>query len=198
MFIELTDHLRCPADHEEQYLVLIPEAMDGRVVLRGSLGCPVCHRSFPIEGGVAVFGRAPDLASAPTRLDPDAQAALAGLGGPGGYLVLVGGAARQADQIAEHLPGIALVLMNPPADAAPVALGSRLVAPRLPLKSGSMRAAILGPGYGSDPFWVGEAARVVLAGNRVVGEGDAPTLAELELAASADGCWVATRVRVRG
>ncbi len=184
MFIELTDHLRCPASHEEQYLVLMPDEMEGRSVRRGSLGCPVCHRSFPIEEGIATFGRAPGIAPTPTRLDPDAQAALAGLGGPGGYLVLVGGAARHADQIAGHLPGIALV-------------GSLLVAPSLPLKTSSMRAAILGPGFGSDPAWVEEAARVVLPGNRVVGEGEAPDHADLELAASADGCWVATRVRTR-
>lgn len=197
MFIELTDHLRCPASHEEQYLVLMPDEMEGRSVLSGSLGCPVCHRSFPIEQGIATFGRAPGIAPTPTRLDPDAQAALAGLGGPGGYLVLVGGAARHADQIAGQLPGIALVLVNPPADTPPVMLGSLLVAPRLPLKTGSMRAAILGPGFGSDPAWVEEAARVVLPGNRVVGEGEAPDHADLELAASADGCWVATRVRTR-
>ena len=27
MFIELTDHLRCPEDHEEAYLVLLPEIL---------------------------------------------------------------------------------------------------------------------------------------------------------------------------
>ena len=42
MFIELTDHLRCPADHEEAFLVLLPDQMDGRAVRGGALGCPVC------------------------------------------------------------------------------------------------------------------------------------------------------------
>ena len=80
MFIELTDHLRCPADHDEQFLVLIPELMDGRDVRQGSLGCPVCHRSFPIRDGVATFGRSPATDILSTRLTADAQAALAGLG----------------------------------------------------------------------------------------------------------------------
>ncbi len=196
MFIELTDHLRCPADHDEHFLVLIPDAMNGRDVVRGSLGCPVCQRTYPIDQGVASFGSAgPE--TAPTQLDPDAQAALAGLGGPGGYVVLLGGAAQHADQFAEHLPNVALVLMNAPAASPAVTLGSRLVGPRLPLKSGSMRAALLGPDYGDDPAWVAEAARVVLPGNRVVGEGSPPSLPALELAASAAGCWVATKVNRR-
>jgi hypothetical protein len=41
MFIELTDHLRCPADHAESYLVLLPEEMRERSVRTGRLGCPV-------------------------------------------------------------------------------------------------------------------------------------------------------------
>ena len=195
MFIELTDHLRCPADHDEQFLVLIPEVMDGRDVRQGSLGCPVCHRSYPIRDGVAAFGRAPSMPDSPTRLTPDAQAALAGLGGPGGYAVLVGGAAAHADLVAQELPGIGLVLVNPPEGAPDAAFASRLIAPSLPLKTGSMRTAILGPGFGDDPAWIREAARVVLVGNRVVGEGEPPSTEGLELAANADGCWVAVRAR---
>ncbi|HET7602890.1 MAG TPA: Trm112 family protein, partial [Gemmatimonadales bacterium] len=127
MFIELTDHLRCPAEHDEQFLVLIPEVMDGRDVRRGSLGCPVCHRSFPIRDGVASFGPAPDANRMPTRLTADAQAALAGLGGPGGYAVLVGGAAARVDLVAQALPGIGLVLVNPPEAAPDAAFSSRLI-----------------------------------------------------------------------
>jgi uncharacterized protein YbaR (Trm112 family) len=197
VFIELTDHLRCPADHDEQFLVLVPEVMDGRDVRQGSLGCPVCHRSYPIRDGIATFGHAPGEVAAPTRLSPDAQAALAGLGGPGGYAVLVGGAAARADLLAQALPGIGLVLVNPPGNGPDPAFASRLIAPSLPLKTGSMRTAILGPGYGSDPAWVHEAARVVLVGNRVVGEGEAPSVGELELAADAEGCWVAVRGRLK-
>jgi uncharacterized protein YbaR (Trm112 family) len=195
VFIELTDHLRCPAGHDEQFLVLIPEVMGGRDVRRGSLGCPVCHRSFPIREGVATFGHAPDTDAAPTRLTSDAQAALAGLGGPGGYAVLVGGAGARADLMAEAWPGIGLVLVNPPPDSPDAAFASRLIAPALPLKTGSMRTAILGPGFGNDPAWIREAARVVLVGNRVVGEGDPPTIDGLDLAANADGVWVAVRTR---
>ncbi len=55
MFIELTDHLRCPADHPEAYLVLIPNAMQARRVLSGTLGCPVCHAEYRITDAIADF-----------------------------------------------------------------------------------------------------------------------------------------------
>lgn len=195
MFIELTDHLRCPADHEEQFLVLVPDEVRGRDVWTGSLGCPVCRRSYPVRAGVATFGAAPPMASAATPLDGEAQAALAGLGSPGGYVVLVGGAAARATDLAAALPGVALVLVNPAAGVELPPLASCLVAPRLPLKQNSMRAAILGSGYGEDRAWITDAARVVLPGNRVVGEGSGNDLPGLALAATAGQCWVATRER---
>ena len=52
MFIELTDHLRCPADHDEAFLVLLPDELDGRSVRTGTLGCPVCDRRFALRDGV--------------------------------------------------------------------------------------------------------------------------------------------------
>ena len=51
MFIELTDHLRCTANHAEQYLVLLPDTMADRSVQAGELGCPVCHRAYRIADG---------------------------------------------------------------------------------------------------------------------------------------------------
>ena len=55
MFIELTEILRCPADHEESYVVCVPTLMEGRRVVRGGIGCPVCHAEYPIVDGVAHF-----------------------------------------------------------------------------------------------------------------------------------------------
>ena len=51
MFIELTDHLRCPADHTESYLVLLPDEMQDRSVRTGRLGCPVCGRTYVLTDG---------------------------------------------------------------------------------------------------------------------------------------------------
>jgi uncharacterized protein YbaR (Trm112 family) len=194
VFIELTDHLRCPADHDEQFLVLLPGTMTDRSVRSGDLGCPVCGREFHISNGVLDFGGGPEAEPEPTALDADAAVALAGVTGPGGYVALVGGAAANHGNLSPLLEGVSLVAVNPPRDVA--ADGSRLSvlrAPMLPLKAGSMRAVLLGPGYGSDSRWVRDAARVVLPGLRVVGEGPAPAANELELLASVEGCWVGAR-----
>ena len=91
MFIELTDHLRCPADLDESFLVLLPDKMEGRSVLTGNLGCPVCGRTFELKDGVLDTGGGPPSdANARTALDADALTTLVGLHGPGGYLALVG------------------------------------------------------------------------------------------------------------
>jgi len=43
MFSELVDVLRCPRPHEESWLVLAAHRLDGRDIMAGVLGCPVCH-----------------------------------------------------------------------------------------------------------------------------------------------------------
>ena len=204
MFIELTDHLRCPADHPEQFLVLMTAQMDGRQVAEGVLGCPVCNRSFPIENGVARFGasglphsgeRAVSATGSEPSLDASALVALLGLGSPGGYVALVGSFGALVRELAEELTGVAMVLVNSDAEISGLPFVSSLRAPTLPLKTASMRGVALGPGFAGDPSWVAAAARAVLPGNRVVGQGPEPEQAELELAASAGGCWVGVRAR---
>jgi uncharacterized protein YbaR (Trm112 family) len=191
VFIELTDHLCCPADHEEQYLVLLPDLIEHRSVRAGRLGCPVCGRTFVLTDGVLDIGGRPAAPSRTSRLVPDAVVALAGLGGPGGYLVLVGPPADAWRAVAEQLPGVGLIAVNPGPEIRDEPGISVVRGGRLPLKSRSMRAAVLGPPYGNDPEWVREAARVVLPGLRVVGEGADPP-AEIDLSATAGGVWVGT------
>jgi hypothetical protein len=193
MFIELTDHLRCPRDHPEGYLVLLPDEVVGRSVRSGQLGCPMCGATFRVEHGIAELDSAPP-ATGGAALPPDAVHALLGLTGPGGYVVLVGSAADGWQQLAELNPGIAMVAVNPPAplaDSAPVL--SVVRSPIIPLKSRSMRGVVLGGDLGADPGRVSDAARVTLPGLRVVGQGPDPGIPELELLASADRYWVAAR-----
>jgi uncharacterized protein YbaR (Trm112 family) len=194
MFIELTDHLRCPVEHDEAFLVLLPDLIDGRSVRSGTLGCPVCDRRFTIRDGVFDTGDAPAPAepAAPSRLAPDALAALAGVNGPGGYLVLVGAPAAGWREIPEQIPGVGLVAVNPPADVLDQPGVSVLRSARLPLKTHSMRGVVLGAPYGSAPAWVREAARVLLPGLRMVGEGTNPPDDTVDIMASADGVWVGT------
>ncbi len=196
MFIELTDHLRCPADHDESFLVLLPDHMEGRSVRTGHLGCPVCGRSFQLVDGVLDTGDAPVTDdSSRGALDAGGLTALVGLSGPGGYLTLVGPVGAAWREVAELNPGVALVAVNPPPDVADGAGLSVLRGGRLPIKSASMRGVVLGLPFADEPYWVGEAARVVLPGLRIVGEGKDPPPELVELLASAGGAWVGTKVR---
>jgi hypothetical protein len=189
MHIELTDHLRCLSDHAESFLVLLPDAMDGRRVVCGTLGCPVCGSIVRIEDGIAEFGGgAPS--DGRTVLSAEAIAAFLGVTGPGGYIALAGGATSVAAELASLLPGIALVLVNPPAGTADSLAGSVLRAGRLPLKRGSMRGVVIGRDAAETAGWVSDAIGALLPGLRVVVEGGAPPAEGVELLATAEGCWV--------
>ena len=194
MFIELTDILRCPQPHDEQFLVLIPGDMEARSVRTGHLGCPVCHREYRIRDGVA------DLAStsAPAPgtsagIEPDALAAFLGLTGPGGYVGVVGGNSGLGQALIEAIPGVHFVLINPAADSSELPMLSLLRAGSIPIKARSLRGVVLLAPFAADPAWRKEASRAVLPGLRVVGQGDPPAEPGLEILASAAGWWVAQR-----
>ena len=195
MFIELTDHLRCPEDHEESFLVLLPDQVENRSVRAGQLGCPVCGRTFAVVDGVLDVGGAPEGSTDDPGPDAEALTALVGLNGPGGYLVVVGEPGRAWRALAERNQGVGLVLMNPPAGVRDEPGVSVLRGGRLPLKSRTMRGAVLGAGYGGEAAWVADAARVVLPGLRVVGQGPEPASDLIDLMASAGGVWVGSPPR---
>ena len=196
MFIELTDLLCCPAPHPESYLVLLPDTMAGRDVIAGRLGCPACGAEYRIHEGRAELGEPPAMSAPAPRLDAEGIFALLGLDGPGGFVALVGGVAANWPAVAALLEGVHLVGVNPPAGVATGPAFSAVEAARLPFKSRSLRGAVLGPGYGADPAWTAAAAKAVLPGLRVAGEGSGEGLEpSLEPLARAGGAWVARRGR---
>ncbi len=73
MFIELSEALACPACGPPQELVVVVDRLDGRRVLDGFLGCPICEARFPIRSGAV------DLAH------PDAPLHRPGEAAPGPY-----------------------------------------------------------------------------------------------------------------
>lgn len=195
MFIELTDHLICPAGHEEHYLVLLPGVMEGRRVVTGDLGCPKCGRVVRVRDGIAEFEGAPAPGARPSRLTADAVAAFLGLHGPGGFVALAGAVGALAGQLGEALPGVALALINPPDGAADTLGASVLRSPRLPLQRSSMRGLVVGPDFASSPEWIADAIRATLPGLRVVAEGGEPPEAVQVLGRTAE-CWVAQKPAV--
>ena len=109
----------------------------------------------------------------------------------------IGSAAPTSDELAAAIPGVRLVTVNPPRGVRDEYELSVLRGASIPLRSSSMRGVLLGPGFGSDPRWVAEALRITLSGLRIVGEGDPPDSADIELLAAAGGCWVGAKTRNR-
>jgi uncharacterized protein YbaR (Trm112 family) len=193
VFIELTDLLRCPNPHDESFLVLLPDQMDGRSVRTGQLGCPVCGRTFRLVDGVFDAGGAPRNSTGDTALTAENASVLIGLSGPGGYVALVGPVASLWEEVAALNPGVALVAINPPTQVTDSAGVSVVRGGTIPLKSRTLRGVVLGKPYADDPSWVRDAARLVLPGLRVVGEGNQPPEDLIDVMASAGGVWVGTR-----
>ena len=62
MFIELVDSLRCPNDHAETWLVATCDAMRGRDIVTGTLGCPICRAQYAIVDGAVANAAGPRVA----------------------------------------------------------------------------------------------------------------------------------------
>jgi hypothetical protein len=194
MFIELTDHLRCTADHPESYLILLPGTMDGRRVISGDLGCPVCGRVVRLAGGVVDFGGGVP-SDGRTALTAEAVAAFLGISGPGGYVALVGGVTSLAGELARLFPDVGLILINPPVGVDGDSAAGVLRAARLPLKAASLRGIVLGADWSGLNEWAAGAAVTVLPGLRVIAEGGTAPPETIEVLARSPHCWVGKRAR---
>ena len=178
--------LRCPEPHEEGFLVLSTGEMLGRMVRSGILGCPKCGREYPIVKGVVRFsgggmrdargvdsGAATHPASRISHpVEPQTLQALLDLSGPGGYVVLLGVAARRAVGLAGLMGGIHFVGVSAPDDMEEVAVLSLLACETMiPLRQTVARAVVVGSDrVGAE--WLAEARRVLLPGRRLVIESE--------------------------
>ncbi|MBI4420649.1 MAG: hypothetical protein HY560_07470 [Gemmatimonadetes bacterium] len=195
MFIELTEFLRCPAEHPDAHCVLVPEQMAGRSVIRGVVGCPACRRQYSISDGVVRFGLPPALSAPPELRRADAVAALLGLTGPGGYVVLVGSAVRLGKDLASLLGGIHFVGVNAPAgDGETPALSLLEAEASVPLRSAVARGVVLGAEYLKEP-WTDEAVRVLLRGLRLITFTETAEIEGLDQLAAGKGMWVGEKGR---
>jgi hypothetical protein len=183
--IELTEMLRCPEPHGEAHLVVSTGEMLGRMIRSGILGCPICRREFAIVRGVVQFsggemrdagGVATDVTHPASRIahpvDPETLQALLDLSGPGGYVVLLGAAARHAVGLARTMGGIHFVGVNAPDDVEELPVLSLLDCDTMiPLRHTVARAVVVGGDRLGAP-WLEEARRVLLPGRRLVVESD--------------------------
>jgi hypothetical protein len=187
--IELTDHLRCPRDHPEAFLVLLPDRMLHRQVVAGHLGCPVCGWSTAWTDSVPDFGDGWQSDVTPP-FDAAAAHALLGLEGAGGWVALAGNVAALAAELGGLLPGVSIVAVNSPGQLVPTEQVSFLQSGAWPLKAHSMRGIVLGEDTGR---WCEAALGSVLPGLRLIGSGDPPSSKTTELLGNANGVWIVKR-----
>ncbi len=202
MHSDLVDKLRCLAVHEESWLVAAADIVEGRHIMRGLLGCPVCHARYPIERGIADFtagGPAPLVLEAETVADDESTAvklaAMLDLTEPSGYVILVGEWARLGAQLREIAP-VMVLAVNPPAD---VAMGNGVsgvtTLDRTPVAAGSARAIALGAVSAAGQRGIDAvfALGAVQPGGRVVGGADLAMPSDVQLLARDADHWVGTR-----
>lgn len=205
MHIELTEMLKCPEAHREEMLVLSTGEIKDRMVRSGLIGCPVCKKEYPISRGIVNFRRSaervakessgPRPAYQPPSPLPSADAsnlqALLELSGPGGYVVLIGAAVRQAVRLSALMSGIHFVGINPPPDMEEQPTLSLLYASeKVPLRTAIARGVVVGADLATSP-WLVEAHRVLLRGRRFVVENEEPELPiGLVKLAAEHGLWV--------
>lgn len=169
MYIELIDLLRCPRDHEETWMVAAFTRMDGRFVIEGKLGCPVCSSSFAISSGVVDLRIGSSVRSQEenhTPANPDSAmrlAALLNLTRPGALAILEGQSAMSAHEVSE-IGQCRVIALNPASrveDSERVA--TVLADARIPFASSSVYGIAM-----SDDRLASDIARVLQAGGRAV------------------------------
>jgi uncharacterized protein YbaR (Trm112 family) len=186
MYILLTDALSCPRCGPAFGLLVQADRLEERRVVEGRLGCANCRETCPVRGGVAHLspGAAVDaMPSVDSAHGPEAAvklAALMGLAGARGLVMLEGPGARHAAALAALVPEVEVVAVDGP--AAPMQPGvSRVRAgAALPFRDGAMRGAALTGGAADARLR--EALRVLAPGARlVVDPADAETAARLRV-----------------
>lgn len=114
MHLDVVPVLRCPREHEESGLVLAADKTEGRHVVTGILGCPVCEAEYPVRAGIAYFVNREAMSGRDEEIDVIRTAAMLGLTEPGGVIALAGQWASTADAIGELAEALVLAV-NPSA-----------------------------------------------------------------------------------
>jgi uncharacterized protein YbaR (Trm112 family) len=189
MHVDVIESLRCPQPHADGWLVATVDTVVDRRIMRGTLACPVCTRTWDIrDGALRMDGAGPPtdatgtsgetprttapLDVADLRGDAVRTAALLDLRDARGLVLLTGAAACAADALVA-CTGVLVLAVNPPEGVARA--HTRLyVHDVLPLGVETLRGARLDPAHASST-WLGRVLRAVERGGRVI----APVAAEV-------------------
>jgi uncharacterized protein YbaR (Trm112 family) len=199
MFIELVDDLRCPRPHEETWLVASTNRTEGRDIIEGTLGCPICRAEYPIRSGVVWFGEGEQ---APSRLSnraipPDPElairlAAFLDLSDAQGFALLAGAWGPVA-QLLQRVVPTHLVLLNPrPHVVAGNGISVLEIAAGIPLADATCRAVALDDAR-ADAGDLDAAVRVLRPRGRLVAPAATPLPSGVIELARDGHLWVAER-----
>jgi len=199
VFIELVDDLRCPRPHEETWLVASADRTEGRDIVEGTLGCPVCHAEYAIRDGVVWFTEPRSL---PPRAGPglsvDAEvamrlAALLDLSDAQGLALLAGSWGSAAPLLRDVVPAH-LVLLSPAAGVVACdGISVLQIASGIPLAAATCRGVALDAATtGGD--YLDAAVRVLRPRGRLVAPASTPVPPEVTELARDEHLWVAERL----
>jgi hypothetical protein len=171
----MIDLLRCINAHEDTWLVASFREVTNRMVMEGTLGCPICSAKYEISRGVVDFTRGESLAGdaerahAGHRREELATRAGAYLDAtqPGTTIVLGGLWSYAAQELAE-MANLRVIALNPPSGVEESErVGLLRVGGRLPLATNSAHGVALDAWFSAAS--IEEAIRVVRPAGRVVG-----------------------------
>lgn len=178
MHIEFIDLLRCPAEHEDSWLVAAVTKMEGRLVIEAKLGCPVCSASYLVRDGVALFDGSSSTDDVPVAKptapqtaadsdDPVVIAAYLGLTSPDAVALLTGDWARTAEEVAV-LIGARIISLNAEHPTHRLEnVAEMRGAGRIPLAGKSIHGAALDAAH-STPSMLHDVTRVLRPRGRLV------------------------------
>ncbi len=198
MRVELLDLLRCPAEHEDSWLVLSADTWQDVHVASGRLGCPVCRAEYPISGGVANFSASATIpvAQSPERLPGAGEnprdrvmrlAAQLDLREPSGVILLEGRYSALATELAADFVSSVVALSGDGLSSPGVSVIR--IGDRLPVRSWILRAAAVDLA-GVAGFTLAEVVRVLRSGARLVAPAAIEPVDGLSEVARDDQEWV--------
>jgi uncharacterized protein YbaR (Trm112 family) len=181
MHLLVTDHLACPHCGPNFGLVLVADRIDSRRILDGFFGCANCQARYPVREGFGDFRTAssggPDAEGGEGFGSPAfgegpegaiSLAALLGLSGGSGYILLCGRAVPHAAALSQMGDGFEVFAFAPGLDDWVESEGvSRLdFGAHIPIRSRSLRGVVLAGRTGVAAL--SEAVRVLVHGSRAV------------------------------
>jgi uncharacterized protein YbaR (Trm112 family) len=196
VLIELVDDLRCPRAHDETWLVASAVRTEGRDILEGTLGCPICHAEYPIREGAVFFDDVEPNAGEPAPARDSALAmrlaALLDLSDPRGFGVFCGIYGPLAGVLRAVVPPHLIALNPMPLVTMGEGISTLIIREGIPLAGATCRGVALDAAH-ADAARVEAAVRVLQPRGRLVAPAATPLPPGVSEMARDDQCWVAER-----